>query len=49
MRTGRAVRVRIGTPISVSGRDLEGLMQEVQDFLVQNVEKRGQNEASTGP
>jgi len=49
MQSGRAVRVRIGAPISVSGRDLEGLMQEVRDFLVQNVEKRDDNEASTGP
>ena len=49
MQRGRAVRVRIGAPISVSGRDLEGLMQEVRDFLVQNVEKRDDNEASAGP
>ncbi len=39
MRTGRTVRVRIGTPIPVQGRDLEDLIREVRDFLVQNVEK----------
>jgi 1-acyl-sn-glycerol-3-phosphate acyltransferase len=38
MHTGRTVRVRIGAPIPVDGRDLEGLMREVRDFLVQNVE-----------
>lgn len=44
MRRGRPVRVRIGAPIPVGGRDLEGLMQEVRDFLVKNVE----NDTSTG-
>lgn len=38
MRTGRPVRVRIGTPIRVHGRDIEGLMDEVRSFLVKNVE-----------
>jgi 1-acyl-sn-glycerol-3-phosphate acyltransferase len=38
MNTGRAVSVRIGAPIPVEGRDLEGLMREVQEFLVKNVE-----------
>jgi 1-acyl-sn-glycerol-3-phosphate acyltransferase len=38
MRTGRPVRVRIGTPIRVQGREIEGLMQEVREFLVKNVE-----------
>ena len=38
MYTGRPVRVRIGAPILAEGRDLEGLMREVRDFLVQNVE-----------
>jgi len=38
MHTGCHVRVRIGAPISAQGRDLEGLMREVRDFLVQNVE-----------
>ncbi len=38
MRTGRPVRVRIGTPIRVHGRDIEGLMDEVRNFLVKNVE-----------
>jgi 1-acyl-sn-glycerol-3-phosphate acyltransferase len=43
MHTGKTVRVTIGAPISVDGRDLEGLMREVQEFLVKNVE----NDAST--
>jgi 1-acyl-sn-glycerol-3-phosphate acyltransferase len=38
MRTGVPVRVRIGAPIPVAGRDLEGLMRDVRDFLVKNVE-----------
>lgn len=38
MKPGRAVNVRIGKPIPVEGRDLDGLMREVRDFLVQNVE-----------
>jgi 1-acyl-sn-glycerol-3-phosphate acyltransferase len=38
MRTGLPVRVRIGAPIATESRDLEGLMREVRDFLVQNVE-----------
>lgn len=38
MQTGRPVAVRIGAPISVLGRDLEGLVREVRDFLVANVE-----------
>ncbi|HSK02638.1 MAG TPA: lysophospholipid acyltransferase family protein [Kofleriaceae bacterium] len=38
MRTGCPVRVRIGTPIRVQGRDIEGLMEEVRSFLVKNVE-----------
>jgi 1-acyl-sn-glycerol-3-phosphate acyltransferase len=44
MRTGCPVRVRIGDPIDVVDRDLEGLMSEVREFLVQNVEK----DAGTG-
>jgi 1-acyl-sn-glycerol-3-phosphate acyltransferase len=39
MRTGCPVRVRIGDPIDAVNRDLEGLMREVQEFLVKNVEK----------
>lgn len=39
MNPGLPVRVRIGAPIPVLGRDLDGLMSEVRDFLVQNVEK----------
>jgi 1-acyl-sn-glycerol-3-phosphate acyltransferase len=42
MHTGRPVRVRIGAPIPVAGRDLEGLMREVREFLVANVEGKGQ-------
>ncbi len=43
MQTGRRVDVEIGAPIEVAGRDLPGLMAEVRDFLVKNVE----NAAST--
>jgi len=38
MHTGKTVSVTIGAPIPVDGRDLEGLMREVQEFLVKNVE-----------
>ena len=38
MRTGLPVRVRIGAPIPVESRDLEGLIQEVRGFLVANTE-----------
>lgn len=38
MRTGVPVQVTIGAPIPVEGRDIEGLMAEVRDFLVKNVE-----------
>src|SRR3954470_7377980 len=38
MRSGQRVRVRIGPPIEVAGRDLAGLMTQVLDFLVKNVE-----------
>jgi 1-acyl-sn-glycerol-3-phosphate acyltransferase len=38
MRSGQRVRVRIGPPIEVAGRDIPGLMAQVVDFLVQNVE-----------
>jgi len=41
MRTGMPVRVRIGAPIPVAGRDLDGLMREVREFLVANVEGGG--------
>lgn len=43
MQTGRPVHVTIGAPIDVAGRDVPGLMAEVRDFLVKNVE----NQAST--
>jgi 1-acyl-sn-glycerol-3-phosphate acyltransferase len=43
MRTGRRVEVTIGEPIDVAGRDLEGLMTDVRDFLVQNVENGRSN------
>ncbi|MDQ3369998.1 MAG: 1-acyl-sn-glycerol-3-phosphate acyltransferase [Myxococcota bacterium] len=39
MRKGQTVDVTIGAPIEVAGRDLEGLMAEVRDFLVKNVQK----------
>ena len=38
MRTGQRVDVTIGAPISIEGRDLDGLMAEVREFLVKNVE-----------
>ena len=38
MRTGRRVSVVIGHPIEVVGRDMAGLMTQVRDFLVKNVE-----------
>jgi 1-acyl-sn-glycerol-3-phosphate acyltransferase len=38
MRSGQRVRVQIGAPIEVAGRDLAGLMAQVMDFLVKNVE-----------
>jgi 1-acyl-sn-glycerol-3-phosphate acyltransferase len=38
MRTGQPVVVKIGAPIEVEGRDLDGLMREVREFLVANVE-----------
>ncbi len=41
MRKGQAVEVTIGAPIQVEGRDLEGLMTEVSDFLVKHVEGDG--------
>ena len=38
MRSGQSVRVRIGDPIAVAGRDLTSLMSQVHEFLVKNVE-----------
>ena len=38
MKTGQRVEVTIGSPIEVEGRDLDGLMQEVREFLVTHVE-----------
>ncbi|MBA2540375.1 MAG: 1-acyl-sn-glycerol-3-phosphate acyltransferase [Deltaproteobacteria bacterium] len=38
MHTGVPVKVTIGAPIPVEGRELEGLMAEVRDFLIKNVE-----------
>jgi 1-acyl-sn-glycerol-3-phosphate acyltransferase len=40
MTTGVPVKVTIGAPIPVEGRDIEGLMAEVREFLVKNVETR---------
>jgi 1-acyl-sn-glycerol-3-phosphate acyltransferase len=37
-RLGQDVRVTIGAPIAVEGRDIDGLVQEVKEFLVANVE-----------
>jgi len=39
MRSGQPVSVQIGPPIEVAGRDLTGLMAQVSEFLVANVEK----------
>lgn len=38
MQAGKPVSVTIGAPISVEGRDLPSLMQEVETFLKANVE-----------
>jgi len=38
MKRGCEVRVDIGSPIPVEGREIDGLMQEVREFLVRNVE-----------
>ncbi len=38
MRKGREVTVVIGSPIEVVNRDIDGLMREVREFLVRNVE-----------
>lgn len=38
MRRGREVSVVIGSPIEVVNRDIDGLMQEVREFLVRTVE-----------
>ena len=38
MRKGRRVDVTIGAPIEVAGREMAGLMAEVREFLVKNVE-----------
>jgi len=38
MQKGKSVEVTIGSPIAVEGRDLDGLMQEVREFLVAHVE-----------
>jgi len=45
MQTGCRVEVTIGAPIAVAGRDLDGLMAEVQDFLVKNVENASSSAA----
>ena len=38
MNRGRRVDVTIGQPIDVAGRDLDGLMRQVREFLVRHVE-----------
>ena len=38
MRSGQRVSVQIGAPIDVTGRDIPGLMTQVAEFLVKNVE-----------
>ena len=39
MNTGKRVEVTIGAPISVEGREIEDLMEEVSRFLKRHVEK----------
>lgn len=43
MRSGQRVRVQIGDPIAVEGRDLPSLMAQVSEFLVKNVENDAGN------
>ena len=43
-KMGQAVHVTIGAPIAVLGRDLPGLMTEVRDFLIREVEDRSPSE-----
>jgi 1-acyl-sn-glycerol-3-phosphate acyltransferase len=38
MRSGQRVSVQIGAPIEVAERNIEGLISQVADFLVKNVE-----------
>ena len=38
MQTGKSVSVTIGAPIHVEGRDVSGLLQEVETFLKSHVE-----------
>lgn len=38
MKKGQRVDVSIGAPIPVEGRDLDGLMRQVREFLVDHVE-----------
>jgi 1-acyl-sn-glycerol-3-phosphate acyltransferase len=38
MNKGKRVDVTIGQPIDVAGRDLDGLMRQVREFLVRHVE-----------
>jgi len=38
MHTGKTVRVTIGAPIAVEGRDIAGLMTDVGTFLKAHVE-----------
>ena len=40
MRRGQPVEVTIGAPIPVEGRDLDSLVAEVQEFLVNHVQRR---------
>ena len=46
MQKGRRVDVTIGAPIDTMGRDLDGLMAEVREFLVKNVENASRNAAT---
>ena len=45
MQRGRRVDVTIGAPIASAGRDLDGLIAEVRDFLVKNVENASSSAA----
>jgi len=48
MRSGRPVTVTIGEPIDVAGRDVPGLMAQVGEFLVKNVENGRASQGNSG-
>jgi 1-acyl-sn-glycerol-3-phosphate acyltransferase len=48
MRSGRPVTVKIGEPIDIAGRDIAGLMAQVGEFLVKNVENGRASQGKSG-